>query len=82
MKFILSVLPEHVVIGYPAPKTFDVSNWDIIRSGQCAFDLPYEQLRALGSGTYEFSDTPEERKVSSPRRISLSEFSRSEMHTR
>lgn len=82
MKFILSVLPQHIVIGYPAPKSFDVSNWEVIQPGQRAFDLPYEQLRALGSGTYEFGDTLEEREVSPPRRISLSEFSRAEAHSK
>lgn len=40
MKFILRVLPQHIVIGYPAPKSFDVSNWDVLP--------PVGTLRVLG----------------------------------
>lgn len=81
MKVLLSVLPEHVVIGYPAPDGFDVCNWDIVRPGERAFELPYEQLRALGSGAFEIGDTPEERRMTPPRRITISEFSQAETHT-
>jgi hypothetical protein len=81
MKVLLSVLPEHVVIGYLAPDGFDVCNWDIVRPGERAFELPYEELRALGSGPFEIGDTPEERRMTPTRRITISEFSRAETHT-
>jgi len=82
MKVLVSVLPEHVVIGYPPPDGFDVCNWDIVRPGERAFDLAYEELRALGSGAFEMGNTAEERRLRPPRRISLSEYSQSETHTR
>jgi hypothetical protein len=82
MKLILSVLPEHVVVGYPAPDGFDVCNWDIVQPGERAFELAYEDLCALGSGAYELGDTPEARRTTPPRRISLSEYSQSETPAR
>ena len=82
MKLILSVLPEHVVVGYPAPDGFDVCNWDIVRPGERALELAYDELYALGSGAFEFGDTPEERRLNPPRRISVSEYSRGETHAR